>query len=199
MKTPQSFILDGIWGRCRRWRTLEAKIATHVGPCNIHSYDNSGRTSLEKLGHELGLLLNEIDRPIHLIGYSMGSLVIREAIRQNPSLPLVNAAFLHSPHAGSLAAWMRPDLIACREMRPESPFLKRMNAAKWEYRTLVTWTSADLVVFPGWSARWSKASHVVQSAIPVHAWPIVSRGIHSAVIDFLTMEKNSPSYRVIPT
>lgn len=186
MSVTTTFILDGIWGRCQRWMPLRKRIMNSVGPCEIHPYDNSGRASLEVVGAHLAAFLMNQKSPFHLIGYSMGSLVIREAVRQLPALPLQRAAFLHSPHHGSLAAWLRPDLSACREMRPGSTFLRRLEKSEWRFPTLVTWSAGDLMVLPGHSARWSKASHLRQSLIPAHAWPVVSPGIHSAVAAFLS-------------
>lgn len=191
MNTPVTFILDGIWGRCERWQPLRRRIENSAGPCEIYPYDNSGRTSIECVGMYLSNHLLTLRRPFNLVGYSMGGLVIREAIRQQPDLPLQRAAFLHSPHRGSLAAWLRPDLVACREMRPGSEFLQRLEAWQWTRPTLVTWSAGDLMILPGSSACWAKASVVMKSPVPAHAWPVISSGIHSAVSSFLSVEATS--------
>ena len=125
-----------------------------------------------------------MNRPFNVVGYSMGSLVIREAMRKSPGLPLRRAAFLHSPHSGSLISWLLP-LPACLEMHPDSAFLRRLNAAPWQVPTLVTWCPWDLMVLPGNSARWSKATVTLCCYMPAHAWPVVSPGIHKAVAAFL--------------
>ncbi len=83
-KVTQTLIIDGIWGSHKRWERLRGRIEHEVGPCAIWRYDNSGRVSIETLASALTSELNRIDRPVNLIGYSMGGLVIREALRQKP-------------------------------------------------------------------------------------------------------------------
>jgi triacylglycerol lipase len=183
----QTLILDGIWGSHSRWERLRSRIATEVGPCKIWRYDNSGRTSLESLGAALSSELRVNDVPVNLVGYSMGGLVIREALRQAPGLKVRRVVLLNSPHYGSAAALFLP-LSACREMRPGSPFLKRLNAATWTYPTLATWCPLDLMVIPGSSGRWRNASIVLRSDVPMHIWPVVSVAIHRSVTSFLASE-----------
>jgi triacylglycerol lipase len=179
-----TLILDGIWGGHSRWEKLRRRIEGTLGTCHIWRYDNSGATSLTDLGELLQIHLKEIDGPINLVGYSMGGLVIREAVRRNPDVDVRRAALLHSPHHGSLTAWAFP-LPACREMRPGSPFLKTLNAADWKIPTLATWCLGDAVILPGFSARWKQAHHILHSPMPAHAWPVISPAIHAAVVHFL--------------
>ena len=133
--STQTLIIDGIWGSHRRWERLRSRIAKEVG--SWWQYDNSGRVSIEALGRALSSELRRLRRPVNLIGYSMGGLVIREALRQNPESKVEKVVLLNSPR-GSAAAFLVP-LSACREMRPGSAFLKQLNAAPWTYPTLVTW------------------------------------------------------------
>lgn len=183
----QTLILDGIWGSHSRWERLRTRIASEVGPCRIWRYDNSGRTSLESLAADLSAELKRINGPVNLIGYSMGGLVVREALRQAPGLKVRRVALLNSPHYGSAAAMFLP-LSAVREMRPGSAFLKRLNAAAWNYPTLATWCPLDLMVVPGSSGRWKKASILLRSDVPMHIWPIVSVSIHRSIAAFLAAE-----------
>jgi pimeloyl-ACP methyl ester carboxylesterase len=179
-----TLILDGIWGSHSRWERLRSRIAAEVGPCRIWRYDNSGRASIELLGTALASELRRINAPVNLVGYSMGGLVIREAFRQNPKLKVRRIALLNSPHNGSVAAWLIP-LSACREMRPGSAFLKRLNATPWTHQTLATWCPLDLMVVPGSSARWKEASTLMRLDFPLHIWPIVSGRIHQSITAFL--------------
>lgn len=180
----QTLIIDGIWGSHKRWERLRSRIAKEVGPCKIWRYDNSGRASIESLGSALSSELKRLSAPVNLVGYSMGGLVIREALRQMPRLNVRRVALLNSPNYGSAAAFLLP-LSACREMRPGSTFLKQLNAAPWEIPTLATWCPYDLMVFPGSSGRWEKASVVLRSSMPIHLWPVVSVEIHRSVTAFL--------------
>lgn len=179
-----TFILDGIWGWHSRWESLRLRVEESVGPCKIWHYDNTGRTSLEVLGSRLAAELAALEEPFHLVGYSMGGLVVREAMRQAPGLPLQRSVLLHAPHCGTMTALLLP-LAACREMRPGSSFLRRLEAEPWERETLATWCPGDLVIVPGVSARWHKASRHIRSDVPAHAWPVVSPSLHRAVIRFL--------------
>jgi triacylglycerol esterase/lipase EstA (alpha/beta hydrolase family) len=178
-----TLILDGIWGTHGRWAMLSRRIESSVGPCSIWRYENSGRTSLRVEGMRLRNALEAISGPINLVGYSMGGLVIRSALREASHLNVRRVAFLHSPHNGSLAACALP-FAACREMRPGSSFLAELDAAPWEIPTLATWCPFDAVVVPGASACWRRAGVQIQSLVPAHAWPVVSPEIHRAVSEF---------------
>jgi triacylglycerol lipase len=114
----------------------------------------------------------------------MGGLVIREALRQTPNPKVRKVALLNSPNRGSAAAYLVP-LSACREMRPGSRFLRQLNAAPWNYPTLITWCPYDLMVFPGSSGRWDKATVVLRSDMPLHLWPVFSGEIHRSITAFL--------------
>lgn len=184
-EAAETVIIDGFWGWHTRWESLRRRVEKNVGPCRIWRYDNSGRVSIEKLAAQLVSDLHELKVPFHAVGYSMGGLVVREAMRQDPSLRLQKAVMLNSPHRGSLVANFVPMLPACREMRPSSEFIRRLEAAPWQYPTLVTWCPGDLMVLPGHSARWSQATVTVRCDVPAHEWPVISGGIHRSVITFL--------------
>lgn len=187
----KTYILDGIWGWHSRWEGLRQRIETTLGPCEIWRYDNSGHTSLEVVGARLREELGRSKKPINLVGYSMGGLVIREALRGTEDLPVRRAAFLHCPHRGSLAAHTLR-LPACREMRPGSAFLKRLNESPWSIPALATWCAWDAVILPGHSGRWDRATTLIKSHVPAHAWPVISPGLHRAVIDFLAADSSPP-------
>ena len=188
--STQTLIIDGIWGSHRRWERLRSRIAKEVGPCTIWRYDNSGRVSIEALAKALSSQLRQLDVPVNLIGYSMGGLVIREALRQSPESKVKKVALLNSPNHGSAAAFFVP-LSACREMRPGSAFLRQLNAAPWTYPTLVTWCPYDLMVFPGSSGRWDKASVLLRTDVPMHLWPVFSVEIHRSITAFLSSKDDT--------
>lgn len=179
-----TLILDGIFGSHRRWEGLRRRVEKQVGPATIWHYANYGTRGLEELGEALARRISEIEGPVNLVGYSMGGLVVREAMRCAPHLPVHRVALLCSPHAGSLVAWCLP-LKAVRQMRPQSAFLRQLNAAEWRPRTLVVWCPGDLMVLPSHSARWDRAHQVHRCDIPAHAWPVYSRSIHQKVARFL--------------
>jgi pimeloyl-ACP methyl ester carboxylesterase len=153
----------------------------------IWHYDSSGRTALEILGGRLGGYLRNLAEPFNVVGYSMGGLVLREAMRQAPDLPLRRAAFLHTPHQGTWAGYTL-NLPAVCQMRPGSSFLQRLNEAEWDRPTLNVWCPGDLVVVPGWNARWTKATREERCDVPGHIWPLVSRRMHEKIHDFLAVD-----------
>jgi hypothetical protein len=183
-QSPQTLILDGLWGSHARWAGLVKRLTREVGPTRILRYNNSGLHRIGGLGKMLARELTQLGGPFHLVAYSMGGLVAREALRLRPDLPLQRAAFLHCPHGGSWAGLFLP-LSACRDMMPGSPFLRRLNEAPWNFPTLATWCPFDLMVVPGYSAAWKKAGQIVRINTPAHAWPVFSPGIHQMVAEFL--------------
>lgn len=179
-----TLILDGFLGWHSRWEGLRQRVDREVGACRIWRYDTSGFVSIEKLSARLVAELRCLDTDFHLIGYSMGGIVIREALRQAPELRLKKTVLLHSPHGGTHMAHLLP-LPAVKEMRPGSAFLRRLDKTEWTRPTLASWCPGDLMIVPGSSARWGKASHILQSPVPAHAWPIYSPRIHQSVVQFL--------------
>jgi len=177
-------LVDGFQGSFWDLDLLRNRLAGGVAPTHIWRYNNTGFLSLEKAGAALVSELRTFHHPFDLVGVSMGGLVVREAMRQAPNLPLRKAVFLNSPHAGTIIAYLLP-LRACREMRPGSVFLRRLNASAWNYPTMVTWCPGDLMVVPGVSARWAKATVAMPCRVPAHAWPLVSPAIQRAVVEFL--------------
>ena len=179
------WIVDGIWGNHRRWSALARKLEKSGAAAEIWRYENSGFTGLETVGARLAQqILQDADSPIHLVGYSMGGLVVREAARLCPPGKIGRVALLNSPHRGSLFAAVFP-LRAARDMIPGSPFLRRLDAAPWSFPTLAVWCPWDLMVFPGNSANWPMATKNLRSDVPAHVWPVFSAHIHREVTRFL--------------
>ncbi|GAB4168986.1 MAG: hypothetical protein Fur0032_07390 [Terrimicrobiaceae bacterium] len=177
----KTYILDGIWGSHNRWE----KLRRLLGPdAVIWNYDNSGRSSLARVGQSLAHELGRSGEPFHLVGFSMGGLVVREALRVGENLPVGRVVFLHSPHSGSQVARFLP-LPACREMRPGSPFLKNLADSPWPHESLCTWCPYDLMVLPGQSGKFRGADISLCCHFPAHVWPVFSNSLHRTIRDFL--------------
>jgi len=180
-----TYILDGIWGNHVRWERLRERIA---GECTIWHYDNSGKTPLRKLGKDLAEeIARHVERgeAVNLVGFSMGGLVVREAVRLASTANVRRVVFIHSPHRGSETGRFLPGLPGCRDTIPGSTFLRRLNAAEWNHETLAIWCPGDLMVIPGHSAKFEKATQLLRCDIPAHAWPVVSKRHHDAIVRFL--------------
>jgi hypothetical protein len=76
-------------------------------------------------------------------------------------------------------------LDGIQQLRPGSALLRRLAAADWRVPTLAVWCRFDLVVVPGHSARWDRATQSIRCDVPMHSWPIFSRTIRERVADFL--------------
>jgi pimeloyl-ACP methyl ester carboxylesterase len=186
----QTLILDGIWGPHGRWEGLRRRIEHGAGPCAIWRYPNWGFEPIAATAARLVAAVRACGGPVHLVGFSMGGLVVREAVRQDPGLPVRRAVFLHAPHRGSLAALLLP-LPATRDMRPGSAFLRRLEASPWSIPCLATWCPFDLMVLPGVSSAWPRASQLLRVSAPAHMWPVFSRSLHERVVAFLRAETES--------
>jgi len=210
----KTILLDGFLGNHSRLeRMCRNLVATNVSSwgldhprthvrghidASIWRYDTSGGNGLEELGGQLIGHLRSLDKPFHIVAYSMGGLVLREALRQAPDLPLSRAVFLHTPHRGT---WMGHllGLPAVRQMRPGSAFLKRLDEAPWNVPTLNVWCPGDLIVVPGWNARWTRATREICCHIPAHVWPLRSHGLHRSIGNFLACDGVGGSPALIPS
>jgi hypothetical protein len=110
-------------------------------------------------------------------------LVIRAAKLLRPELPIHRAAFLNTPHGGSVWAYALP-IGGIRQMRPSDPFIRQLKSVAWEVPTIVSWCPMDTAVVPGRSARLKCAEQTMCCAVPVHVWPIFSRYIQGRVVEF---------------
>jgi len=162
-------------------RCLLAAGCPHV---DVFTYDASGRVRFDVLGGQLAERIRSGDGPVNLVGFSMGGLVIRAALCEDPQIPLRRAVFLNTPHQGSKMAFL--PLEGVRQMRPGSAFLRRLHAQPWGVPTLAMWCPGDMMVVPGSSARWERATRTLQSGVPIHVWPLFSRSVHAEVAKFLT-------------
>jgi triacylglycerol lipase len=180
-----SLILDGIWGRPRRWEPLRRALADKVGPAEIFLYDSSGMKKFEPLAETLIARIRTIDQPVNLIGFSMGGLVIRTAALLAPDLPIRRAVFLNTPHGGSVLAHLAP-LPGIRQLRPGSELMQKLHDQPWTIPTLIVWNRFDTAVIPGSNTRWqidcASESHCT---VPLHVWPIFSSKLREQIVRFV--------------
>ena len=188
MLTP-SLILDGIWGRPRRWEPLRRQLADRVGPAEIFTYDSSGMPKFETLAAKLIDRIRAIDQPVNLIGFSMGGLVVRTACLLAPDLPVRRAAFLNTPHSGSILAWAAP-LPGVRQLCPGSDLLQKLEQQTWTIPTMVIWNRFDTAVVPGRNTRWIANPSASETActVPLHVWPIFSTKLREQIVRFMSAD-----------
>ncbi len=83
-------------------------------------------SSMEVLAHDLNAkirALAQTSKDVVVIAHSMGGLVARRALSQDPSLPISKIITLGTPHAGTLLAHTAIGENG-RQMRPHSQFLR---------------------------------------------------------------------------
>lgn len=190
----QTVLLDGFMGTHWRLGLLAHNLERFGVPSEIFRYDSSGRSPIGLVARRLIRRITEIDCPVNLVGYSMGGLVIRRAIAMRPDLPVSKAAFLNTPHHGTLMANLLP-LPATLQMRPGSRFLRRLEGVPWRTPAFLSWCVGDLMVLPNSSAVWGPARHTVCSRVPAHIWAIFSTPLHRALAQFLLSEDQDPGAR----
>jgi triacylglycerol esterase/lipase EstA (alpha/beta hydrolase family) len=190
MNNQTTFILDGIFGRPSRFAPLRRVLEANCGPTEVFHYNSTGFVRFETLAQRLIDRIQNHGRPVNLLGFSMGGIVIRTAHLFDPTLPIRRAVFLNSPHAGSYLAYVMPLAAGVRQLWPGSRLMKRLDQADWNIPTLVTWCPLDAAIIPGRSANWSKAQKSIRCSFPLHTWVVGSPQVHSQIANFLAAEAN---------
>ncbi len=147
---------------------------------------SDGRGGLEKLAAGLK---RDIDakygptRPISVIAFSMGGVVSREYLQNlGGAKPCEKFFTISSPHHGTLAAWLYPTQ-GVEEMRPGSPFLKRLASTESELGDMpvVSYrTPLDLIIVPADSSVWERAENVSHPAL-LHPFMVTSHTVLSDI------------------
>lgn len=110
--TDRVLLLHGIWNHGSWLRPLAARLRGHGFEPTLFAYDSVFRAP-DAL---LPVVQETIARlgPVHLVGHSLGGLVVLETLRWSPGLPVGRVVCLGSPLRGSSVArhlgarpWMR--------------------------------------------------------------------------------------------
>jgi len=103
---PLVVLIHGLHHRAWVMRPL----AKHLRAADFHTYElgyRSVRDPIAQHSQQLNnwLLLNHNpEEPIHLVGHSLGGLVIRDFIQRYPSWQIDRCVTLGTPHSGSISA-----------------------------------------------------------------------------------------------
>lgn len=170
-------LVHGLTDTSRKMR----KIASHLRGLGWEVYTidlipNNGDAKLEVLAAQIADLIDRTfapDRPIDIIGFSMGGLVSRYYLQRMGGLDRVQRFFsISTPHRGTIAAYfsLRP---GCIQMRPDSDFIvdlsrdvDRLN--RLQFTSI--WTPFDLIILPPTSSQLGIGTEI---GLPIFAHPLM--------------------------
>ena len=180
--------------RCRAWRRLECFWCTELPirrpRCEcfkrlardgreslaITLKPGDGSVSLEALSLQLrDYVRNHFspDERFDLVGFSMGGLVCRYYVQLLGGRSRVDRLItISSPNHGTLLAFLT-SRIGCKEMRPGSALLQKLNhdcSALRDLNVTSFWTPLDLIILPAKSSRLPCGTN---REIPVFAHPLM--------------------------
>jgi triacylglycerol lipase len=123
----------------------------------VHRFDllpSNGSRGIDKLALQVADYIEQhfpTSVTIDLVGLSMGGIVSRYYIQRLGGIDRIQRFItISSPHYGTLMAYSLP-LISCRQMRPNSSFLKDLNRdvevlQKLNFTSI--WTPYDFIMIP---------------------------------------------------
>jgi triacylglycerol lipase len=136
---------------------------------------NNGDAGLDILAKQVGDYVAATFAPeqkLDLVGFSMGGIVSRYYIQRLGGIGRVKRFItISSPHYGTVIAYgsQRP---GCLQMRPNSAFLKDLNADAVMLKQLnftSIWTNYDLMIVPANSSQMPLGREVVLP-VALHPW-----------------------------
>lgn len=163
----------------RRLRREGLDVRTHV------LRPSTGAARFETLGDRLAEFVDRElgpERPLSIVGFSMGGLTARwYAQRLARAGRVEHLIMLATPHHGSLLARFLP-LPAMRQMRPGSAFLRALNddAGAIAELAVSVWSPLDLMSFPPRTSVLGEGE-TWRIAVPWHGWMPRSRRVIDAV------------------
>lgn len=172
------------------------KIASHLRGLGWQVFDinltpNHGAARLEILAGQVAALIDRTfdpDRPIDLLGFSMGGLVARYYIQRLGGIDRVQRFItISTPHKGTIAAHfsMQP---GCIQMRPEHEFIQDLNRDVDRLNSLnftSLWTPFDLIILPPSSSQLGIGTERMISAL-THPWMVSDPRTLNAIVDALS-------------
>jgi triacylglycerol lipase len=153
-------LIHGLWDTPRVFHSLLRELDHRRDPLLLpHLPHGLGSRPLLELAQRLDEAIQARfgpERPIDLLGFSMGGVIARSWIQLLGGARRTRRFIsVGSPHQGTLAAvpWPRLLLAGVADMKPGSSLLERLNADLDPLRRIECcsfYTPTDLTVFPGW-------------------------------------------------
>ena len=170
-------LVHGIADSAASMRPLRARLARDGRKTiAINLKPSDGRISLEALSLQLRDYVRthfSAGERLDLVGFSMGGLVCRYYVQMMGGNSRVDRLVtVSAPNHGTLLAFLNRR-VACKEMRPGSDFLRKLNE-DWstlrEVKVTSLWTPLDLIIIPATSSRMPVG---VDKPIPALAHPLM--------------------------
>lgn len=153
-------LVHGFWDLGRVFRRLQLRLEADGHKCFAPSLSpRDARHGIPDLAEKLADYVDRSiapDKPLAVIGFSMGCLVAQYYLVSPRINRPVNAFFaISGPMHGSLTAWLYPGK-GTRDMRPGSEFLRQLTARRNIASLLPVFTyftPLDLMIVPASSSR----------------------------------------------
>jgi triacylglycerol lipase len=159
---------------------------------------NNGDVGLDELAKQIAnyVTANFLpEQPLNLVGFSMGGIVSRYYIQRLGGIKRVQRFItISSPHQGTIVAYgsLRP---GCVQMRPNSLFLKDLNADIAMLKQLnftSIWTPYDLMILPAKSSQMPVGREVIVP-VALHSWMLTDIRVLATVTEALAEPIKLPS------
>lgn len=141
------------------WNVFRRRLERDGFPVFTVTFPGLGLQDITESGDTLEARVSEVREAtgaerVHLVGHSLGGLVIREVVQnRGVTEPVASCATLGTPHQGTLASLMAIVRPACRQMVPGSPYLRELEQAPLEVPFVNVYASPDSLVVPHGNAR----------------------------------------------
>jgi len=160
---------------------------SHVETLTFRDPTGSNRDHAQEIDSVVTQILAETGASeVDIVAHSMGGLATRWYLMTQDPAPVRRAAFLGSPHQGTLAAHLAWG-VGGDEMTPGSDFLETLNGAPPlpdGVTALTVRTPIDALVLPGESATLAGVEDRTVCC-PTHAGLLQDDEVFRVVIDFL--------------
>ncbi|HEY9837530.1 MAG TPA: triacylglycerol lipase [Vampirovibrionales bacterium] len=192
-------LVHGIWDTSDIFSKI-SPVLTELGwsVYSLNLIPNDSSIGLDRLAEQLSNFIDQTlggDRPLDLIGFSMGGIVSRYYLQRLGGIERVQRFIsISAPNKGTVTAYALP-LPGCLQMRPKSPFLEDLNRDAVEMLGRVNftsiWTPYDGMIIPAKSSQMPVGKEVILPVL-VHRWMVSDRRCLQAIADTLSEPLNSP-------
>lgn len=147
------------------WNVFRRRLERDGFPVFTVTFPGLGLQDIPSSGDTLEARIEEVQDAtgagqVHLVGHSLGGLVIREVVqKRGVSEPVATCATLGTPHRGTLTSLVGLVRPACRQMLPGSSYLRELNETPLEVPFVNVYARPDGLVVPYGNARFPPADN----------------------------------------